>query len=218
MNPRRPPLRILFEDTHLIVAVKPAGLASQKNKDDDWSLYDEVAAHTRGGFVGLVHRLDRSVTGVMVCAKNPEAARRLSEQIKAKRFGKTYLAVVEGTFPQKKARLEHWHEKKESRAHIFGRKQPGSKSATLDYEVVEERPDRSLIRINLESGRYNQIRAQFAYIRHPVMGDNKYAKRAGTTDAIALVASELSFFHPFTGQPMRFALSSLPPHWKTFWP
>jgi len=212
-----PGLSILFEDNHIIVAVKPAGIPSQKNLKDKFSFYDYIKEHTKNGFTGLVHRLDKSVTGVMVVAKTKFAASVLSKTIKEGLMEKIYLAVVEGKLNGSQGILKHFHEKKNHRAHIFSIEKPGTKPAILHWEKIDEMPDRTLLKINLKTGRYNQIRSQFAYIKHPVLGDYKYSKKSKTSDFIALLCLEISFPHPLTGKIMKFSLPSLPDYWSYFW-
>lgn len=209
---------ILHEDPHILVVVKPAGLPSQKEPGELTCLDDLMRERLGGGFCGLVHRLDRAVHGLMVFAKTPEAAASLTAQAKARTMTKTYLAVVEGRLPRKEGRLEHYILKRRRKAVVFSRPEPGAKRAALSYKVLAELPDRSLVRIDLETGRYNQIRAQFAHIRHPVFGDGKYKRTPGKTASIPLVAYSLGFDHPATGERMTFTLPSLPPHWRLAWP
>ena len=170
-------------------------------------------------FLGLVHRLDRPVGGVMVFAKTSKAASRLSEQIRKKEFEKIYLAVVRGV-PENSATLRHYL-LKDSKTNIVKVVQnlvPEAKEAVLDYQLIKSIEDLSLVKINLHTGRSHQIRVQFATIGHPLFGDQKYGVRENKEgQQIALWSKEIGFEHPTTKEKHRFL--SEPPKmnpWKLF--
>ena len=156
-------------------------------------------------FLGLVHRLDRPVGGIMVFARTSKAASRLSESIRVKDFSKKYLAVVEGKFENKAGTLEDYLFKDEAlnKSRVVSKDKKGAKLARLTYEVVEEKENTSLVKINLETGRHHQIRVQFANSGHPLIGDQKYGK-SNPGIQIALWAYELEFKHPTKDEVMKF--------------
>ena len=188
-------IEVVFEDNHVICAVKPQGMLSQADATGAPDMLSALRARIKAergkpgeAFVGLVHRLDRPVGGIMVFAKTSKAAARLSAQIRERRFEKTYRAVVEGCLPQASGRLEHVITKHAaggkvsvSEAAPCGQSQAGW--AALEYSVLaaDAEAQKSLVEIKLITGRPHQIRAQFAHIGHPVSGDRKYFAPAAPT-------------------------------------
>ena len=198
-------LEVLYEDNHLVAVFKPAGVLTQGDASGEPSLMDAVkdwlrAKYGKPGevFLGLLHRLDRPVAGVVLFAKTSKGASRLSEQFRGRDVDKSYCAVVEGVPRPGVQRLEHWLGDSEGakRVSIADTPAPGMKPAALGYETVAMRDDRSLIDIRLETGRKHQIRAQLARIGHPILGDARYGARDDGRGAIALVAYRLRFRHP----------------------
>lgn len=209
--------QILFEDNHILVVLKPANIPVQSDKSGDadmqsiLKLYLAEKYQKPGNvFLGIVHRLDRPVRGVMVFGRTSKGASRLSESIRNRTFEKTYYAVVEGDAPRSKT-LTHWLVKDTSSNMVtaFDKEVPGSKQAILHFERVGSTGLHSLLRIRLETGRPHQIRVQCAAMGFPLWGDQRYNKQAKTGQQIALFASELSFLHPVTKEKLRFA-SDLP--------
>jgi 23S rRNA pseudouridine1911/1915/1917 synthase len=149
-------------------------------------------------FLGLVHRLDRPVSGVVVFARTSKGASRLSEQFRKKTTKKIYRALVEGTPQPQQACLTHYLRKEKSlKATVFPRATPNAKEAQLDYEVIETLQNTSLLDIHLHTGRFHQIRAQLAFIGHPIVGDKKYGAHSALAEGqIALYAHRLVFNHP----------------------
>lgn len=197
-------LNVLYEDNHIIVVVKPYNIPSQSDKTEDIDMLSIVKDYIKekykkpgNVYVGLVHRLDRPVGGVMVFAKTSKAASRLSESIRNKTFSKTYLAVVNGVFKEKSGRLENylWKNEALNMSKVVDKNKPGAKLAKLSYEVIEEKDNFSLVKINLETGRHHQIRVQFANCGHALYGDQKYGK-GQVNKQIALWAYKVSFKHP----------------------
>lgn len=191
-------LEILYEDNHVIVVNKPVDVLSQKDITGDFSLVEIVKGYLKikysklgDVYLGLVHRLDRRVGGVMLLAKTSKAAKRISEQIRNRNgFEKRYLALVEGSTPKNgeiNIKLEKFQNLK---AEIS----PLGKEAVLEYLTLEKNDKFSLVEIKLLTGRYNQIRASFKSIGHPVVGDQKYGSRYDTD--LKLVSYKLSFIHP----------------------
>lgn len=197
-------MMILYEDNHLLVAYKEKGILSQSdgsNTKDMVTLlkqYLKEKYQKKGNvYLGLVHRLDKETSGVMVFAKTSKAARRLTEQIKKKQFEKWYLAVCYGTLED--GEMEDYLEKKEYYS-IVSTKEKG-KYAHLSYQVLATKKDKSLVRIQLDTGRNHQIRVQFASRGHALIGDKKYGDGKGE---LALSAYHLSFYHPITKEKLTF--------------
>jgi len=149
-------------------------------------------------FLGLVHRLDRPVSGIVVFARTSKGASRLSEQFRKQTTKKIYRALVEGTPQSQQASLTHYLRKEKSlKATVFPRATPNAKEALLDYEVIETLQNTSLLDIHLHTGRFHQIRAQLAFIGHPIVGDKKYGAHSALPEGqIALHAQRMLFNHP----------------------
>lgn len=209
-RPAPPPFSILFEDAHLIAVAKPAGWLTQADASGEPSALDAVRNYLRanaGGsdvFLGLVHRLDRNVGGVLVFAKTPQAATHLSRQFSRNRVRKFYRCRVEGCPPPPAGKLVHHLRKEKSlKATVFPRQAPGAKRAELSYRVLENSETESLLEVELHTGRFHQIRAQLAFIGHPVAGDAKYrAKTRRPGYGLALWAVRLELRHPQTGRDL----------------
>ncbi len=198
-------LKVLYEDNHLIAVWKDAGVLTQSDRSGIQSLFDKVKIYLKEKykkpgniFLGLLHRLDRPVAGIILFAKTSKGASRLSEQFRERTLSKKYYAVVEGSFFQKNGALVHMIEKRETmnggqRAKIM--KNRGDR-AELSYETIRSSKDRSLLRINLKTGKFHQIRAQLSAEGHPIINDIKYGGHQAPQfpeDAVALAACELSF-------------------------
>lgn len=218
-------LNVLYEDNHIIVVEKPVNIPSQGDKTGDIDMlslvkeYIKEKYHKPGEvYLGLVHRLDRPVGGVMVFARTSKAAARLSEQVRSKVFKKKYLVICDGKFENEKGTLQNYLLKNErlniSRVVKEGTK--NSKLAVLDYEVLKynEEIDLSLVKINLHTGRHHQIRLQLANFGHSICGDQKYGTR-GRGKQICLWAYELKIFHPTTKEELVFkVLPKVEGSWK----
>ena len=207
-------LKVIFEDNHIIVVEKKPNIPSQSDKTEDEDLLSIVkqylkAKYNKPGnvYLGLVHRLDRPVGGVMVFAKTSKAASRLSEQVRNKEIKKRYLAVVDGKIKQRSGMLEDYLYKDERNniSKVVSKEKRNSKFASLDYEVLcyNEKKDLSLLRINLHTGRHHQIRVQLSNFGHSIFGDQKYGTR-GKGKQIALWAYELELVHPTSKEKMVF--------------
>jgi 23S rRNA pseudouridine1911/1915/1917 synthase len=205
----QPALDILYLDNHLIAVLKPAGLLTQTDHTGDDSLVEKVRQRIRDEynkpgniFLGLVHRLDRNVSGVVLFARTSKAASRLSRQFREGTPTKIYRAIVHGTLKEKQATLIHYLRKEKSlKATVFPRETPSAKRAELSYEVIESRENKSLIEVTLATGRFHQIRAQMAFTGHPIMGDVKYgAPDPLANHKIALHAHKLVFSHPVSNE------------------
>ncbi|WP_295162078.1 RluA family pseudouridine synthase [uncultured Brachyspira sp.] len=205
-------INLLYEDNHIIAAVKPPNVPSQGDITGDVSFFDSVKDYIkikynkRGNvFLGLVHRLDRPVSGAMVFAKTSKAASRLSEAIRDRKFDKTYYAIVNGILLDREGELENYLIKKKNKlgniAQVVFENTKNSKLAKLKYNVLKEDiiKNMSLIKIYLETGRFHQIRVQLANIGHTIYGDRKYGNyiRYDRDDMpLALFAKSLKFPHP----------------------
>ncbi|MCQ2381977.1 MAG: RluA family pseudouridine synthase [Clostridia bacterium] len=199
---------VIFEDNHLLVVIKPQNVPTVADSSHDKSLQEALKEYT-GGFVGIIHRLDRVTGGVMVFAKTSKAASRLSEQIKDGTFQKTYYAVVKGTPKQRTATLVNWLAKDEihNNVAVVPQTTTGAKRAELTYQTLNTVDGDTLIAVNLETGRSHQIRVQMKHIGNPIVGDARYGgSRKGIKD-IALWAYQLEFNHPTTHDHMKFIVN-----------
>ena len=203
---------ILYEDNHIIVTVKPAGVLSQADGTDAPDMLTMLKAYIKEKyekpgevFLGLVHRLDRPTSGVMVFARTSKSATRLSESIKRGRFDKTYLCVIQGVLPGLQGSMTDWLVKDEAevKSSVAQENTPGAKKAALSYRVISEANGFSLVEVKLLTGRHHQIRVQFAHRGYPLVGDHKYGNATGKTD-LALFAASLSFPHPTTKETLVF--------------
>ena len=197
-------VKILYEDNHIIVAVKPSGVLSQSDGSNAPDMLTILKAYIKEKYqkpgdvyLGLVHRLDRPVSGVMVFARTSKAASRLSEQIRQRKVDKIYRCVVDGIL-EGEGRLENFISKDEARniVTVSDTEKPGYKASYLDYRALASKDGLTLAEVRLGTGRSHQIRAQMAQSGHPLIGDRKYGKSDDRTKVIALEAYKLSFEHP----------------------
>lgn len=204
---------VVFEDNHVIVALKPQNLASCPDESGDSNMLDllkeylrEKYAKTGNVYLGLVHRLDRPTGGLMVFAKTSKAAGRLSEQMKTGDFEKRYLTVLNGAPSPESGKLAGWLKKNtvNNMVYLCPQGTDGAKFASLDYRVVETAGGLALTEIKLHTGRSHQIRVQTAGIAHPVYGDMRYGGERAQKGNLALWAYSLAFTHPVTKERMRF--------------
>ncbi|QAY66093.1 RluA family pseudouridine synthase [Paenibacillus protaetiae] len=209
-----PAIPILFEDNHLLAVVKPPGVPSQEDESGDPDMLtllklDLKERYGKPGnvFLGLVHRLDRPVGGAMIFAKTSKAASRLSEAVRSRTFGKTYICIVQGKPAAAKGQLKHYIRKDKSRNQVtvFDYAAPEAKDAVLDYTVIASNGSYSLVSVKLHTGRPHQIRAQMAHIGCPLVGDRKYgtAPVSGVPD-IALWSTSVTVPHPVTKEQLTF--------------
>lgn len=207
-------LKVIYEDNHIIVVEKQPNIPSQADKTGDIDMLTLVKQYIKekynkpgNVYLGLIHRLDRPVGGVMIFAKTSKAASRLSDQVREKVFKKKYLAVVDGKVEPRSGTLEDYLYKDErnNMSKVVDKNKKNAKFAKLDYELVKynEVKDLSLIKVNLHTGRHHQIRVQLANFGHSIFGDQKYGTR-GKGKQIALWAYLLTIKHPITKEEMTF--------------
>lgn len=207
---------ILYVDNHLLVLNKPAGMLTQPNDTDAHSLESfgkewlKREFHKPGAvFLGAVHRLDRPVSGIVLFARTSKALSRLNASMRAHEFQKDYIAVVEGVLEKPEGILEHYLVHDDYCARTVSAKEPGAKRCELHYQVLKIQQGKTVVRITLVTGRYHQIRAQFAAEGHPVLGDQKYGS-THSSDHLLLHHTLLVFPHPVTHETLRF---EVPPPW-----
>ena len=201
---------VIYEDNHLLVVRKPENMPVQADSSEDEDLLTVLKKQLKekynkpgNVYLGLVHRLDRPVGGVMVFAKTSKAASRLSDAVRSRQMKKEYYAVLDGTLKEKEGRLEDWLGKNSRDNTAYVTDKAHGKYAALQYTVLAERENMTLVRILLETGRPHQIRIQFASRGVPLVNDqryNPYAKKG----QIALFAYSLSFPHPVRKETVTF--------------
>ena len=207
-------LKVIYEDNHIIVVEKIPNIPTQEDKTSDTSMMTLVKKYIKekynkpaNVYLGLVHRLDRPVGGVIVFAKTSKAASRLSKQVRDKVFKKEYLAVVDGSFEKNSGTLENYlyKDRKNNTSYVVSKDKKEAKFAKLDYEVLkyDKENNLSLLKIDLHTGRHHQIRVQLANIGHSIYGDQRYGTR-GKNKQIALWAYKLTIEHPTKKEKMEF--------------
>lgn len=204
-------ISVLYEDAHFLVVLKPPALVCESTAAKD-GLADILSERT-GGYIGTIHRLDRGVGGVMVYAKTPTAAAKLSAAVQARELKKEYLAVVRGAPDPECGEMRDllFHDRRQNKTFVVDRARAGVKEALLEYDTIEHLvtargEECTLVHVLLHTGRTHQIRVQFASRGHTLLGDGKYGAR-GDNRPIALFATRLSFLHPVTLKPMEFEAS-----------
>lgn len=199
----------LYLDNHLLVLRKPAGVLIQKDSTGDESLYDVARHYLKTTFnkpgnvyLGLVHRLDRPVSGVVVFARTSKAAGRLSDQFRRKTVQKRYWALVEGE-PPEHGRLINWIQR--DGVHSFIAEESSGKRAELDFRLIKRFSKTSLLEIDLNTGRHHQIRVQLSHMGFPVIGDFRYGSRVPFPErSVALHARSIAIKHPVKSDKMTF--------------
>ena len=210
---------LLFEDNHLLIVNKPAGLCTQRSihhaesLEERWKARLKVRDQKPGNvFLHAVHRLDTAVSGIVCFAKSAKARARLSGIFRTGEVEKGYLAIIEGQMEERSGTLEHWLAHGHHRAVVTREGAEGAKRCVLRYATIRAGAT-SLVQIQLETGRYHQIRAQLAACHHPVVGDAKYgSKRAFHSGAIALHHFRCAFAHPVGGQRLEIE-ARFPAYW-----
>ena len=214
----------LFEDNHLLAVNKPAGLpAAHFDGDtvtaDHWAKGYLKAKYAKPGnvFLGVVHRIDRPTSGVLLFARTSKAAARLSEQFRDGTAEKVYLAVTSGCDWPEAGELRDWllHDDPARRVRAVLPDTPGAKPAATAFTVLARDGDRAVLELRPQTGRKHQLRVQLASRGGPIIGDAKYGSPTPLGDAIALHARSLTVTHPTRGEPLTF-IAPLPPHWSGF--
>ncbi|MCI0360447.1 MAG: RluA family pseudouridine synthase [Planctomycetaceae bacterium] len=207
-----PPLAVLFEDNHLLVINKPAGLPTQGVVDGAASVVTAAKAYLKARYkkpgnvyLGVVSRLDASVSGVLVLARTSKAAARLNDQFRERTAKKVYWAIVEEPPDPPAGELTDWLKKNEKlqKMTIAGRHTIGAQRATLKYRTLSKQPQACLVEVELETGRKHQIRVQLAHLGCPILGDRKYGSKRRLATGIALHAHSLEIAHPVTKEQLR---------------
>ncbi len=202
-------INVLYEDNHLLVVEKPINMPTQEDDSKDPDLLNELKKYIKekynkpgNVYLGLVHRLDRPVGGVMVFAKTSKAASRLSEQVRTHKLEKSYYAVIEGKLEDGTLKDKLLKDPKTNNTIVS----PNGKESVLSFKNITTKDGLSLVDIKLETGRSHQIRVQFSSRNHPLYGDQRYNKHAKVGEQIALFAYKLSFEHPVTKEKLEFKL------------
>lgn len=199
-------MTVLYEDNHIIVVNKNSGEIVQGDKTGDVPLSDIVKSwikdkYNKPGnvFLGVVHRLDRPVQGVVVFAKTSKALSRLNDMFRTADVHKTYWAITKNRPEEPEGTLTHWlvRNEKQNKSYAYDTEKPNAKKAVLHYKLLAESDNYNLMEINLMTGRHHQIRCQMAHIGCPIKGDLKYgAKRSNIDGSISLLARKIKFVHP----------------------
>ena len=209
-------INILYEDEYIIVCEKPAGVATQTKRlgqaDMESLLKNYRAGKGETPYIGVVHRLDQPVRGVMVFAKTKEAAASLSRQVQSKMADKFYYAMTDGIPEKKKGTLEDYllRDGKTNTSKVVSKTTEGAKLARLDYEVLAQNKTNAILKVQLDTGRHHQIRVQLSNAGMPIVGDTKYNFKAAMQRGqygLALCAYKIGFKHPKTNKKMEFEIS-----------
>jgi RluA family pseudouridine synthase len=204
MSPEQFKESILFEDKFLLIVDKPAGIAVEKISPQIITLEDLVYAHllltAKKPFVGIVHRLDRPTSGIILFAKKPSVLKIMNAQFEKRTVRKYYVALVDGEIPNPSGSLKDYLHKDffQKKAIISNQKSKENQEVKLNFRKINLIGHRTLLNIELLTGKYHQIRAQLAYIGCPIAGDTLYGGTAWDKEGIGLHASALQFDHPET--------------------
>ena len=217
-------LNVIYEDNHIIVVEKIPNIPSQADKTGDIDMLTLIKEYLKekynkpgNVYLGLVHRLDRPVGGVMIFAKTSKAAARLSEEVRLREIKKSYLVVVDGKMEKDEDTLEDYllKNEKNNMSKVVSKETKNSKYANLDYKVLkyDEDINLSVLKVDLHTGRHHQIRVQLSSRNHSIYGDQKYGQR-GRGKQIALWAYKLTIKHPIKKYELTFKV--LPEYTKTW--
>jgi len=216
-------LQVVYEDNHLLAVAKPAGLATMGLKDAPTlltlakSYVKERYGKPGNVYLGVVSRLDAPVTGVVLLARTSKAARRLTEQFRARTVQKLYWVMVEGAPRPDEATCQDWlgPDERRRRMRIVGPGLPGAQEARLSYRCLRAVRSGTLLEVRLLTGRKHQIRLQLAHRGHPVLGDRKYGSQTPFPEGIALHARQLTILHPVRDEPLVLE-APVPASWRSF--
>ena len=213
-------MEILFEDESLTVVIKPPNELSEQTPDGN-GFADRLAQRNPNRYVGVIHRLDRGVGGVMVYARTASAAAKLSAAVQSRTLHKEYLAIVHGSPKSSTGRMIDllFHDRIRNKSFVVDRMRKGVKEAILDYEVIDTVEHTaygrlSLVRIALLTGRTHQIRVQFSSRGYPLLGDGKYGASDGCP--VGLFSHQIAFPHPKTGEKLTFSAKPSGGAWDLF--
>lgn len=206
-------MQVIYEDNHIIVVAKRSGEIVQGDKSGDRPLTEDVKAYLKEKyakpglvFLGVVHRLDRPVSGLVVFARTSKALSRLNEMFRNGSIHKTYWALVQTPPPAEEGELIHWltRNERQNKSYAYRNEVPGSKKAVLRYRVIGQTDRYTLLEIQLLTGRHHQIRCQLAAMGCPIRGDLKYgAPRSPPDGSISLLARSIEFVHPVSKEIIR---------------
>lgn len=212
-------MEVVYEDNHIIIVYKESGEIVQGDKTGDEPLSERVKAYIKEKyakpgevFLGVVHRLDRPVSGLVVFARTSKALSRLNDMFRNGEVRKTYWALTQNVPPQSEGTLEHWlvRNEKQNKSYAYDREKPHSKRAVLNFRHIGSTDNYQLLEVQLLTGRHHQIRCQLAAIGCPIKGDLKYgARRSNPDGSISLLARKVEFVHPVSKQPIS-VVSPLP--------
>jgi len=202
-------LKIIYEDTAIIVIDKSPGLLSMaSDKEKERTAYHQLTDYVRNNNaedrIFIVHRLDRDTSGVMVFAKNEEAKHAMQDAWKDIVVDRAYVAVVEGRVKQREGTIESWLKETKTRLMYSSYTKGDGQEAVTDYKVLQAGSKYSLLEIRLKTGRKNQIRVHMQDIGHSIIGDKKYGSKINPIGRLGLHAHILAFYHPVSGELMRF--------------
>lgn len=199
-------MRVVYEDNHIIIVYKESGEIVQGDKTGDTPLSDIVKDYIKDKyqkpgnvFLGVVHRLDRPVSGLVVFARTSKALSRLNEMFRTGEVHKTYWAITKNMPAIEEGRLEHWlvRNEKQNKSYAYTKEKPGAKKAVLEYTMIGRTDNYSLLEVRLLTGRHHQIRCQLAAMGCPIKGDLKYgAQRSNPDGSISLLSHRVEFVHP----------------------
>ena len=203
-------MEIVYEDNHLIIVYKHSGEIVQGDKTGDVPLSEDVKCYLKekyqkpgSVFLGVVHRLDRPVAGLVVFAKTSKALTRLNKMFRDGEVHKTYWAITKNLPPQSEGTLTHWlvRNEKQNKSYAYDHEVPHSKKAILKYRLIGQSDHYCLLEVNLMTGRHHQIRCQLAHMGCPIKGDLKYGTQRSNPDgSICLLAHHVEFVHPVSKQ------------------
>ena len=220
-------MQVVYEDNHIIIVYKESGEIVQGDKTGDEPLSETVKEyikekyHKPGNvFLGVVHRLDRPVAGLVVFARTSKALSRLNDMFRHRQVHKTYWAITQNVPAEETGTLTNWmtRNEKQNKSYAYDREVPGAKKAVLKYRVIGHSDRYHLLEITLLTGRHHQIRCQLAHIDCPIKGDLKYgARRSNPDGSISLLSHRVQFTHPVSGKEIDI-VSPLPNDalWQSF--
>ncbi len=213
-------IEVIFEDKDLLVCRKDAGIPVQtanfRQTDLEHMLKNYRVKKGESPYIGVVHRLDQPVEGLLVFAKNKQTAAALSKEMQGFGFQKEYVAVVEGMLEEGEQECRHFLEKDGKTNTSYVVEQGKGKEAILRYQRLAQGENCSLVRVHLQTGRHHQIRVQMAAIGHPILGDSKYGHAEAKGSSLALCAQYLTFTHPANKEKMRFSVTPKGVHFQQF--